>query len=89
MVQSDALGRGRAFIFVTLVGDEQIEISRVLVLEISRQGKAPGTTCVRLPKWLAAVPAFLFFPIEGFLGKGHRPGLPVAFYIQGRQSRRL
>src|SRR5215813_5060744 len=75
MVQGDALGRGRVFVFVALVRDEEIEISRVLVLEISGQGETPGTTCVRRPQGLAAVPALLLFPIESFLG--YRDTVPV------------
>src|SRR6266542_1383402 len=63
MVESDSLGCGRAFIFVTLIGDEKIEISGVLVLEIGREGKAPGAPCIGLPQWLPAVFALLFFPV--------------------------
>ena len=70
MVEGDALGRGRAFIFVALIGNEQIEISRVLVLEISREGEAPGTTWVRLPQRLPAVFALVFFSIQGVLRNG-------------------
>src|SRR5713226_2093065 len=71
MIESDALGRGRAFIFVTLIGNEKIEISRILVLEVGRQGKASGTSWVCLPQWLPALFALLLFPVEGFVGYGN------------------
>src|SRR5512145_1404284 len=39
MIQGDTLSGGRAFVFVALVRDKEIKVSRVFVLEISREGE--------------------------------------------------
>src|SRR4030095_10012825 len=70
MVESDALGRRCAFIFVTLIGNEQIEISGVPVLEVSREGKAPRASRVCLPQRLPAFFALVLFSIQGVLREG-------------------
>src|SRR6266511_309965 len=88
MIESDALGRGRAFIFVTLIGDEKIEISGVLVPEIGREGESPGAPCIGLPQWLPAVFALLLFPVWGFHGKG-TPSLSMSGVLHSGQAKVL
>src|SRR5882724_4232886 len=75
MIESDSLGRGCTFILVTLIGDEQIKVARVLVLEESREGEAPGASCVRLPQRFPAVFALLLPPVESFVD--YRHAVPV------------